>query len=553
MRKRIISARVWCALAGDRGSARQRARRSAIPSRRSTSASSSTSASEVRRPPSKAARTGLPATGNEKALRSCRSITRSVAVRDRLHPSGRACLIRGRKLDVGVWLHALGLGQYERAFRDNDIDMGLLSTLTADDLRELGIVSLGHRKLLLAAITALAGSTDPQPTPTLSLPAPASAAPQAERRQLTVLFADLVGSTALSSRLDPEDMREVLRAYQNTVTGEIARMDGHVAKLMGDGVLAYFGWPRADEDEAERAVRAGLAIAEAVGRLASPAGEALAARVGIATGLVVVGDLVGEGAAREEAVVGETPNLAARLQGAAAPGAVVIAEGTRRLLGEVFALHELGPNRLKGFARPVAGFKVLGERPAGSRFEARRSGLLPPMVGRDQELALVHERWRQAAAGEGQAMLLVGEAGIGKSRLVRAALDAVEGEEHTALHYQCSPYHTGTALWPVARQLAFAAGLEPADTEVMKLDKLATLLRENVDEAGAAAPLIAALLGVDAGTRYPAQDLTPQQRRARTLAVLLGQLLGLGRRRPVLMVIEDTHWADPTTLELVGQ
>src|SRR3954449_6085412 len=185
-------------------------------------------------------------------------------------------------MDVEGWLRDLGLGQYEQAFRDNDIDAGLLPTLTADDLRELGIVSLGHRKLLLAAITALAGSTDPQPTPTLSLPAPASAAPQAERRQLTVLFADLVGSTALSSRLDPEEMREILRAYQNTVTGEIARVDGHVAKLMGDGVLAYFGWPQAHEDEAECAVRAGLAIAEMVGRLASPAGEPLAARVGIA-------------------------------------------------------------------------------------------------------------------------------------------------------------------------------------------------------------------------------------------------------------------------------
>src|SRR4051794_36841114 len=255
MRKRIISARVWCALAGDRGSARQRARRSAIPSRRSTSASSSTSASEVRRPPSKAARTGLPATGNEKALRSCRSITRSVAVRDRLHPSGRACLIRGRKLDVGVWLHELGLGQYEQAFRDNDIDTGLLPTLTADDLREIGIVSLGHRKRLLAAIATLAplplGTQPPTPTPP-----PTPTAPQAERRQLTVAFIDLVGSTALSARLDPEDMRELLHAYQHAVTGEITRIDGHVAKLMGDGVLAYFGWPRAHEDDAERALRA---------------------------------------------------------------------------------------------------------------------------------------------------------------------------------------------------------------------------------------------------------------------------------------------------------
>ena len=278
--------------------------------------------------------------------------------------------------------------------------------------------------------------------------------PQAERRQLTVMFVDLVGSTALSARLDPEEMREVLRAYQNTVTGEIARFDGHVAKLMGDGVLAYFGWPRAHEDDAERAVRAGLAIVEAVGRLSTPAGEPLAARVGIATGLVVVGDLVGEGAAREEAVVGETPNLAARLQEAAAPGAVVVADGTRRLLGEVFELRELGPTRLKGFAQPVSGFQVLGERPADSRFEARRSGRPLPMVGRDQELALVLERWRQAAAGEGQAVLLVGEAGIGKSRLVRAVLDAVAGERaHRAALPVLAPPHRHRALagGPAAR------------------------------------------------------------------------------------------------------
>src|SRR3954471_6893159 len=270
-------------------------------------------------------------------------------------------------MDVGGWLRDLGLGQYEQAFGDNDIDAGLLPTLTADDLREIGVVSLGHRKRLLAAIVALAPPAGPQP-PAAALaptPPPTPTAPQAERRQLTVMFVDLVGSTALSARLDPEEMREVLRAYQNTVTGEIARVDGHVAKLMGDGVLAYFGWPRAYEDEAERAVRAGLAITEAVGHLSALPGEPLAARVGIATGLVVVGDLIGEGAAREEAVVGETPNLAARLQGAAAPGAVVIADGTRRLLGEVFELRGLGPTRLQGFARSVAGFEVLGERPAG--------------------------------------------------------------------------------------------------------------------------------------------------------------------------------------------
>jgi class 3 adenylate cyclase len=391
-------------------------------------------------------------------------------------------------VDVGAWLSGLGLGRYEQAFRDNNIDADLLPTLTMDDLRALGVASLGHRKRLLSAIALLGKGVR---------------VPQAERRQLTVMFVDLVGSTRLSSRLDPEDMREVLQTYQNTVMGEIARVDGHVAKLMGDGVLAYFGWPCADEDDAERAVQAGLVIIEAVTRLPSPAGEPLAARVGIATGLVVVGDLIGEGAAREEVVVGETPNLAARIQEAAAPGTVVIAEGTRRLLGDMFELSELGPTRLKGFAQPVNSYRVIGEHSAGSRFEARRPGKPLPMVGRDQELRLVLERWRQAVTGEGQAVLLVGEAGIGKSRLIQAVLAEIAGSEHAALRYQCSPHHTGTALWPVARQLGVASGFDPADGDAAKLDKLEAVLRQGGMKVSEAAPLIAALLGIDPSIRYP--------------------------------------------------
>ena len=324
--------------------------------------------------------------------------------------------------------------------------------------------------------------------------------PQAERRQLTVMFADLVGSTALSARLDPEEMREVLRAYQDAVAGEM-----RASRATSPSSWATACWPTSAGPGRTRtrpSARSGPAwrSRRPSAGWPRPAGEPLAARVGIATGLVVVGDLVGEGAAREEAVVGETPNLAARLQEAAGPGAVVVADGTRRLLGEVFELRELGPLALKGFAQPVRGFHVVGERPAGSRFEAQRSGRPAPMVGRDQELALVLERWRQAAAGEGQAVLLVGEAGIGKSRLVRAVLDALGGEEHAALRYQCSPHHTGTPLWPVAQQLAFAAGLAPADAEAARLDKLEALLRQGAGEhPGEAVPLIAALLGIDAG------------------------------------------------------
>jgi class 3 adenylate cyclase len=299
-------------------------------------------------------------------------------------------------VDIAAWLADLVLERYEPAFRENEIDLGVLPSLTADDLKDLGVVIVGHRRKLLEAIAGLkAASAGTSATPS---PGFAGAAPQrdAERRQLTVMFVDLVGSTALSAKLDPEDMRGVIRLYQNTVAGEIARFEGHIAKFMGDGVFAYFGWPRAHEDEAERAARAGLAVAEAVSRLQAPGGESLQTRIGIATGLVVVGDLIGEGAAQEQAVIGDTPNLAGRLQGAAEPGTVVIAESTRHLVGDLFLLRELGAQSLKGIAEPVFAFAVLGERAVESRFAARRTGGMAPIVARDQELALLMERWRQA-------------------------------------------------------------------------------------------------------------------------------------------------------------
>jgi class 3 adenylate cyclase/predicted ATPase len=456
-------------------------------------------------------------------------------------------------VEIAVWLRNLGLERYEPVFRDNAIDADVLPELTDEHLKELGL-PLGHRLKLLKAVAVLRqGPALPAAVVPSAEPPGARNTAQAERRQLTVMFADLVGSTALSAALDPEEMRDVIRAYQNTVAGEITRFEGHVAKYLGDGVLAYFGWPQAHEDDSERAVQAGLTVVEAVGRLSPPTGDALAARVGIATGLVVVGDIVGEGAAREEMVVGDTPNLAARLQEAATPGAVVISDGTRRLLGELFELRELGATKLKGFAMPVSSFQVLSEHPMSSRFEARRTGQSLPMVGRDQELALVLERWRQAVAGEGQAVLLVGEAGIGKSRLIHAILDAVAQGDHFVLRYQCSPHHTGTALWPVIQKLGLAAGFEPADTEAVKLDKLEVLLRRGARDISQAVPLVAALLGIDPGQRYPAHGFTPHQQRARTLSVLVEQLLGLAHQRPVLMVVEDAHWIDPTTLELIGQ
>ena len=444
-------------------------------------------------------------------------------------------------MDISAWLRELGLERYEQAFRKGEIDLAIVPELTDADLKELGI-PLGPRKQLLKAISALATGSEPASVPKR---------PEAERRQLTVMFVDLVGSTALSARLDPEDMREVIRAYQNTVAGEIGRLEGHVAKFMGDGVLAYFGWPRAHEDEAERAVRAGLALTEAIGRLETPTGEALAARVGIATGLVVVGDLIGEGAAQEEAVVGETPNLSARLQQLAEPGQIMIAEGTRRLVGDVFDLADLGARHVKGIAEPVIAFVVVGERPLESRFEAHSGPALRPMVGRDQELALVLERWAQAKMREGQCVLLVGEAGIGKSRIGRALLDALAEERHFRVRYQCSPYHTDSALWPVIQQLNHAAGIVTDDTPDTKLDKLEALL-DRADGRDAAR-LIADLLGLDGTARYGKLDLTPEAQRTRTLEALVHQLLGLAARQPVLLVVEDAHWIDPTTLELIQQ
>jgi class 3 adenylate cyclase len=453
-------------------------------------------------------------------------------------------------VDVGAWLQGLGLERYRQAFLDHEVDALSLPHLTAEDLREIGVTAIGHRRLLLQAIARL-----DHKAATIEHGAdaggPSRSGSDAERRQLTVMFVDLVGSTALSARLDPEDMREVIRGYQDTVAGEITRFEGHVAKFMGDGVLAYFGWPRAHEDEAERAVRAGLALVEAVRGLPAPECEPLAARVGIATGLVVVGDLIGEGAAQEQAVVGDTPNLAARLQASAQPGHVVIAEATRRLIGDGFAFQELGPQTLKGLAETVAAYTVTGERAAESRFEARRGQLLP-MVGRDQELALLLERWAQAKAGEGQGVLLVGEAGIGKSRITRALLDTVVNEPHIRIRYQCSPYHTGSALWPVIQQLGHAAGFAADDSRAARLDKLEALLRQAGEHTLDAVPLLADLIGIDGSERYGQLDLTPQAQRTRTLDALVRQLLGLAQKRSVLVILEDAHWVDPTTLEMIG-
>lgn len=451
-------------------------------------------------------------------------------------------------MDIGAWLRGLGLGQYEPLFAEHAIDAEALPELAEAHLEQLGI-PLGHRLRLLKAAHALRQSATADDAPVR--PAEASSVPRhAERRQLTVLFCDLVGSTSLSGRLDPEDMHEVIRGYQNAVAGVVERFEGHIAKFMGDGVLAYFGWPTPHEDAAERAACAGLALVEAVAALSAPTGDPLACRVGIATGLVVVGDLIGEGPAREEAVVGETPNLAARLQQEAGPGQVVVAESTRRLLGARFACEDLGRRGLKGIDRPVRTALILREHAAASRFDAHVGAQIAPLVGRDEELALLVREWQAARSGQGRAVLLVGEPGIGKSRLVRALGDAIAVELPRILLHQCSPFHTRTPLWPVLQQIALTAGFMGRDEAKDRCDRLAALLRESFDCFERPLALLAPLLGITLEPD-PLAGLDPRERRVQTLEALVERFLGLARKAPMLVVVEDVHWIDPTSLEMV--
>jgi class 3 adenylate cyclase/predicted ATPase len=446
--------------------------------------------------------------------------------------------------NIEQWLEAVGLAKYSEVFAQNEVDLAALRHLDEDDLKELGL-PLGPRKKLIAAISDL-GPIDAAPSDAVVT------AREAERRQLTVMFVDLVGSTALAARLDPEDLRDVIQRYQNTVAGEVARYEGHVAKFMGDGVLVYFGYPRAHEDEAERAVRAGLGIVAAMdGKTA--AGERLQVRIGVATGQVVVGDLVGQGAAQEEAVIGETPNLAARLQALAEPDSVVVAQATRDLLGGLFEVKSLRSRKLAGFAERVKSWRVLGERTVGSRFEASHGGGLNFFVGRSQELSLLKERWTRAREGEGQVVLLTGEAGIGKSRLTRALMEFLAAKPHTRLRYQCSPHHVNSALHPFIAQLERAAGFEAADDVGAKRAKLDRLLTKASDKTEDITPLIASLLSIPSSDVDHRQELEPQRRKQLTFRALLDQLTGLAERAPVLVIFEDVHWADPTSLELLEQ
>lgn len=463
-------------------------------------------------------------------------------------------------VELEAWLKELGLKQYVDVFADNDVDQRALPHLTDEDLKELGL-SLGHRRILLAAIDGLSSKTE-EPADTtvehVDQPHPPKASPQtqsgvAERRLLTVMFCDLVGSTPLSRRLDPEELRDVLKRYRNAIASAVIGYDGYVAQFLGDGVLSYFGWPRAYEDQAERALRAALDALVGVESVKLDDNESLQARIGIASGEVVVGDLIGDSITDSESVIGETPNLAARLQGVANTGKLVISDSTRLLVGTAFDFEDIGRFDLKGFGDPVQAWRVVGEAKVESRFEASRGSNLTDLVGREHELGLLQESWGRAKGGEGQVVLLSGEAGIGKSRTIQDFRDHIADDPCIHHYYQCSPHHTNTAFHPVIQRLYREVGLSSADKPEKKLDKLEGFLEKSGIDVMSAAPIFSTLLSLPGALRYGPQELPPQQLRNRIIDILIEQILQQSRRDPVLLVIEDAHWSDPSMAEFIGE
>ncbi len=455
-------------------------------------------------------------------------------------------------MSVGDWLRTVGLQQYESIFTEHAIDTDVLLELTESDLEKLGVL-LGDRKRFLKAVKTLRDSSPSiVDTGQTHSPNPPTFSNQAEeRRHLTIMICDLVDSTALTARLDPEDMRAVMDAYHAACARITRFYDGFLADFRGDGILAIFGYPQAHEDDAERTVRAGLDIAAAVARLETPAATPLAVRIGIATGLVHVRSVGGEGELRDHFVVGDAPNIAARLQSLILPGTVVVADSTRRLLGDRFRLRDLGRHEFKGVTEPVAAFAVEAIAAAESRFEASHLARLTNLIDREKEMEFLLERKDQAWKGEGQIVLISGEAGIGKSRLVAAFEGHTKNQPHTVLRCQCSPYYSNSALYPIIEQLERTAGFKPDDTPEQRLDKLEAILARNAAPSEDTAPLLAALLSIPFGDRWPPLVLNPAQQRRRTLSMLLDQFENLARQKPLLLIFEDTHWADATSLELL--
>ncbi len=493
---------------------------------------------------------------------------------------------------IREWLDSLGLGQYAGAFEENAIDFRALPELTEDDLKELGL-KLGHRRIIQRAIaelraaqapssapSALVGSPSPaSPSATRGSPAieprtaassatesatpafPARASPapiagEAERRQLTVMFCDLVGSVALGERMDVEDYRDLLARFRDAVVGAVTRYGGFVARHQGDGLLVYFGYPQAHESDAERAVRAGLEAVRAIAHLEHPYDVTPQVRVGIATGPAVVGDVLATGAsARSElAALGPTPNLAARLQIEAEPDSVIVSETTRVLIEGLFELDALPARALKGFAEGITPYRVRSELRGQSRFAARSGAHLSPFVGREEELELLTRRWTRVKAGQGQVELVVGEAGIGKSRLVEQLRAHISAEPHELLILQCSPYHETSALYPWIAALERTLGFAETDQARARLDRLARHLEAIGEPGEETLGLIAHLLSIDAGDRFAGiEAMEAPKRRERMLRALVDYVRTRAGAAPVLCAIEDVHWADPSTLELLNR
>src|SRR5262245_4565583 len=448
--------------------------------------------------------------------------------------------------DLRHWLENIGLGQYADLFSKKDTDREVLASLDEQDLEKLG-VSLGHRKKLLKAIPEYCGSAAPGRRDEVEQ-LNATAAIKPERRHLTILFCDLVGSTSLSAQLDPEDLRQILLEFQRSCTNAIRLFDGHIARFLGDGVLAYFGFPASREGDAERAVSAALKILESVSALDGV--QRLEVRIGIASGVVVAGDLIGDGSAAEFALVGEAPNLAARLQALAGPNQILVSAATRKLLGRIFELADLGEHNVRGLEQSTRVWRVLGHGAAATRFEALQAAHLTPLIGREPELALLRDKCAKAEAGHGQLILISGEAGIGKSRLVMELTQRLV-HPYALISLQCSSYHTSSAWHPIIRYLERAAGITHDAAPDAKLQKLQTVVRELIGEADELIPLFAALLSIPAEGRSAPLDLTPQQQKSRTFAALLDLFKAQSRKQPVLLIFEDVHWIDPTSLELL--